>query len=250
MSDRDSHAADMPEYGETWVYEGIIGAIPGLSLSPRTALTLQFVAFECAVLLLGWVYDLPGPAFAGTVAVLVATVGSAALLRIAGQVRREPVPEAYQRLLFGSNIEVVLAVFAFCALITHLFVLDSRLAETTLLESLFGETPPAPAIFLTLLILWDVCYRIGAGWWASVAALYRSVAFRFEPRLSHTLRRIDVETAGFGLLQLAFVPFLADQPVLFAAVVGHVIAVLIVTSLSVALLTLRENETAATYSES
>jgi hypothetical protein len=250
MSDRDGHAADLPEFGETWVYEGIIGAIPGLSLAPRTALALQFVAFECAVLLLGWVYDLPGPAVAGTVAVLVATIGSGALLRIAGQVRREPVPEAYQRLLFGSNIEVVLAVFAFCALITHLFVLDPQYAETTLLESLFGEQPPAPAIFLTLLILWDVCYRIGAGWWASVAALYRSVTFRFDARLAHKLRWIDAETAGFGLLQLVFVPFLVDQPVLFAAVVGHVVAVLVVTTLSVALLTLRENEIPATYSES
>jgi hypothetical protein len=250
MGERDSPTADGPEYGETWVYEGIIGAIPGLSLAPRMALVLQFLAFECAVLLLGWVYDLPGPAFAGTVAVLVATIGSAALLRIAGQVRREPVPEAYRRLLFGSNIEVVLAVFAFCALITHLFVLDVQVAETTLIESLFGETPPAPAIFLTLLILWDVCYRIGAGWWASVAALYRSVTFRFDARLNHKLRRIDVETAGFGVLQLVFVPFLFDQPVLFAAVVGHVLAVLLVTTLSVALLTLRENETTATYSDS
>lgn len=238
------------EYGDTWVYEGIIGAIPGLSLAPGTALVVQFVLFEVAVLGLGWFYGLPGPAVAGTVAVLVATAGSGALMRIAGQVRSEPVPAAYQRLLFGSNVEVVLAVFAFCALITHLFVIDPQFAETTLVESLFGQAPPPPAIYLTLLILWDVCYRIGAGWWASVAALYRSVNFQFDPQMSKRLRRADLETAGFGLLQLALVPFLVDQPVLFAGVVGHVLAVLVVTTLSVALLTLRENETAPAYSDS
>lgn len=250
MSPSDGGAVQGPEYGETWVYEGIIGAIPGLSLDSRTALTVQFLVFECAVLALGWLYGLPGPALAGTVAVLVATIGSGALLRIAGQVREERVPPAYRRLLFGSNIEVVLSIFAFCALITHLFVLDGQLAETTLIESLFGDSPPAPAVFLTLLILWDVCYRIGAGWWASVAALYRSITFQFDAKRSQKLQRIDMETAGFGVLQLAFVPFLIDQPVLFAGVVGHVLAVLVVTTLSVTLLTLRENETGTAYSDS
>jgi hypothetical protein len=48
--------------------------------------------------------------------------------------------------------------------------------------------------------------------------------------------RADLETFGFGLVQLAFVPFLLDQPVLLAAVVGHVGAVTAVTGLSLVLL--------------
>jgi len=152
-----------PAYGDTWVYEGIIGALPGLSLSPRTALAAQFLLFELGVVVLGLAYDLPGAAVAGTVAVTVATLGSGALLRIAGRVRRQPVPASYRRLLFGSNIEVVLGVVSFCLLLTHLFVVDPRSAGTPLIERLLGPEPPAPAVFLTLLILWDVCYRIGAG---------------------------------------------------------------------------------------
>jgi len=94
-------------------------------------------------------------------------------------------------------------------------------------------------VYLTLLVLWDVCYRIGTGWWASVAAVWRSVRFRLDPSTRRALRRADLETLGFGLLQLAFVPFLLGQPVLLAAVVGHVLAVTTVTGLSVLALELR-----------
>jgi hypothetical protein len=228
-----------PEYGETWVYEGIIGAIPGLKLSTRTALLVQFVAFEGMVLVLAWWYDLWTAAAAGTVAVLVATVGSAELVRIAGRIRTSDAPEPYRRLLFGSNIEVVLSMLAFIALLTHIFVFDPANAEQPLLETLFDEDPPVPAVYLTLLILWDVCYRIGAGWWTSVAALWRSVRYRFEQPQGARFRRLDLETAGFGLVQLAFVPFLLDQPVLLWAVAGHVVAVTVVIGASVTLLAVK-----------
>jgi hypothetical protein len=225
-----------PEYGETWVYESIIGALPGISLGARAALVVQFAGFEVAILVLAWVYDLWTAAIAGTVAITIATAGSAEMLRIAGLTRGEDVPDAYRRLLFGSNIEVVLAVLAFVALVTHLFVWDPQNATRPLVETLFGPDPPVLVVYLTLLVLWDVCYRIGTGWWASVAALWRSARFRFEPETRRRLRRADLETLGFGLLQLAFVPFLLGQPVLLAAVVGHVAAVAMVAGLSVGLL--------------
>ncbi|PSQ58731.1 MAG: hypothetical protein BRD23_06035 [Halobacteriales archaeon SW_9_67_25] len=225
-----------PEYGETWVYESIVGALPGIAIGPRSALVLQFAGFEVAILGLAWVYALPQAAIAGTVAVAVATVGSAEMLRIARLARGEDVPDAYRRLLFSSSIEVVLAVLAFVALVTHLFVWDARVASPTLVESLFGPDPPVLVVYLTLLVLWDVCYRIGTGWWASVAALWRSARFRFDADTRRRLRRVDLETAGFGLVQLAFVPFLLGQRVLLVAVVGHVVAVTAVTGLSVVLL--------------
>jgi len=225
-----------PEYGEAWVYEGIIGALPGVDVGPRAALAIQFFVFEIAILVLAWVYDLWPAAVAGTVAVLVATVGSAELLRIGERVREKPVPEAYRRLLFGSNIEVVLSVFAYVALVTYLFVVDPRAVETPLLSVLLGPEPPALAVALMLLVLWDVCYRIGAGWWASVAALWRSARYGFDAGTRSVLRRADLETAGFGFVQLAFVPFLLEQPVLLAAVLGHVLAVTVVIALSIGLL--------------
>jgi hypothetical protein len=223
-------------YSDSWVYEGIVGALPGIAVSPRVALLLQFLLFEAAVLALGVLYNLPEAAIAGTVAVVVSTVGSAELLRIGDQVREMPVPESYRRLLFGSNIEVVLSVLAYIALITHLFVFDPGQAETPLLDGLLGTEPPVLGVYLMLLILWDVCYRIGAGWWASVAALWRTLRYEFDPETRRLLRRSDGEIAVFGLVQGAFLPFLISQPVLFLVVAGHIAAVLAVTGTSMILL--------------
>jgi hypothetical protein len=228
-----------PEYGETWVYESIIGALPGIHINPGIALGIQFVTFEVAIVALAWYYGLWTAAIAGTIAVVVATVGSAEMLRIARVTRGEDVPDAYRRLLFSSNVEVVLSVLAYIALVTHLFVWDPRAATEPLVTRLFGSEPPVLVVYLTLLILWDVCYRIGTGWWASITALWRSARFRFDGETRRALQRADAEALGFGLIQLAFVPFLLDQPVLLAAVVGHVLAVSAVTGSAIALLSLR-----------
>jgi hypothetical protein len=223
----------MTEYGRTWAYESVVGALPGVDVPPRLALAAQFVAFEVPVLALGWYYDLPAAALAGTVAVVVATAGSAEMLRIGGLVRDADAPEPYLRLLFGSSVEVVLAVLAYVALVTYLFVWDTA---PTLVGSLFGADPPVLVVYLTLLVLWDLCYRIGTGWWASVVALWRSARYRFDDATARRLARADAETMGFGLLQLVLVPFVTDHPVLAVAVGGHVLAVTLVTGASIALL--------------
>lgn len=230
-----------PEYGETWVYESIIGAIPGIGLSERRAIAIQFVGFEAAVLALGWYYDLRTAVIAGTVAVAVAALGSAEMLKISATARRPETPDAYRRLLFGSSLEVVLGVVAFVALVTYLFVFDARSAEP-FVETLFGPEPPTAAVFLMLLVLWDLCYRIGTGWWASIVGLWRSVRYRFDTETAATLARADREVLVFGLLQLPLAAFLTEQPILFVAVVGHVIAITIVSGASIALLRSKAEE--------
>lgn len=230
-----------PEYGETWTYESIIGAVPGIDLSERRAIALQFVGFEAAVLALAWYYDLRAAAIAGTVAVAVAALGSGEMLKISAAARRPETPEAYRRLLFGSSIEVVLGVVAFVALVTYLFVFDARSAEP-LIESLFGPEPPVVAAFLMLLVLWDLCYRIGTGWWASIIGLWRSIRYRFDAEAAATLASADREVLVFGLLQLPLIVFLTGQPILFAAVVGHVLAVTAVSGTSILLLRSKAGE--------
>ncbi|MES3518387.1 MAG: hypothetical protein PPP58_12070 [Natronomonas sp.] len=225
-----------PEYGETWVYESIISALPGVELSRRTAIGIQLVGFEVAVVGLAWYYGLWNAAIAGTAAVVVAAIGSVEMLRISRLAREANVPEPYRRLLFGSSVEVVLAVLAFIALVTHLFVFDPGQA---LVETLFGPDPPVLVVYLTLLVLWDLCYRIGTGWWASVVALWRSIRYRFDPETAASLRRVDAETLGFGLTQLVLVPFVLEQPVLLAALLGHVVAVVSVAGASLVVLWLR-----------
>jgi len=225
----------MSRYGETWAYESLVGALPGVDVSPRLALAAQFVAFEVAVLVLGAYHGLPQAAVAGSVAVVVATVGSVGMLRMGRGVRDAGAPESYRALLFGSSVEVVLAVLAYVALLTHLFVVDPRTASDPLVGGLLGSRPPVLVTYLTLLILWDLCYRIGTGWWAAVVALWRSVRLRVDDGTARKLRRLDIETAGFGLVQLALVPFVLDRPVLAVALVGHVLAVVTVTGLAVVL---------------
>ncbi|MFC7026812.1 hypothetical protein ACFQJ5_03140 [Halomicroarcula sp. GCM10025324] len=237
--------APRPDYGETWVYESIVGALPGIRLPTWAAVAIQLFVFETAIIGLSWYYDTWNAAIAATVVVFVATVGSVEMLRISTLIRRIDVPQTYRALLFSSNMEVVLSVLAYVAIISHLFVFDPQTSSSPLVTTLFGEEPPVLVVYLLLLVLWDVSYRIGTGWWATVTGLWRSFRYRFDPETARVFQRADIETWGFGVLQLVLVPFVLDQPVLLAALLAHVAAVTVVTAASVALLRLR-SRTAAT----
>ena len=241
-----------PAYGEAWVYESIVGALPGVGLSKPAAIGLQLAVFEAGVLLLAWVYDLWNAVPAGTVAVGVAAVGSYFMLKLGAENRTLDVAEPYYRLLFGSSIEVVLGVLAFVALVVHLFVTDPATVGTPspaaalvpfpvvpatepLVTALFGPDPPAAVVFLALLVLWDLCYRIGTSWWTAVVSLYREIRLSPGPGTRPRFRRLDALNVGFAVTQLALVPFVADRPVLLLAMCGHVVAVAVVSGAAIAL---------------
>ncbi|GAA0518238.1 hypothetical protein SAMN04488066_11932 [Halorubrum aquaticum] len=217
-------------YGETWVYESLVGGIPGLAISRRVAVAIQFALFEAAVLVLGWYYGLWNAVLAGTVAVLVAAVGSVEMHRLGEKNRLLSTPPEHKRLLFGSSIEIVLGVLAFIALVTYLFVWDGAL-----LGRLFGARPPAPVVYVTLLVLWDLTYRIGTSWWSAVVALWRAVHVDLSPNEAAIARRLDAENVAFSAIQLGLVPFLLEEPILLGAVVGHVLAVAVVCSAAIIL---------------
>ncbi len=229
-------------YGEAWVYESIVGALPGVEVPNRVALAVQFFGFEALLVVLWTLYDLPFEALvAGTVAVTVAAVGSAVMLELGDRLREIPAPEAYRRLLFGSSVEVVLGVLAFVALVTHLFVYDPQNSAEPLVVTLFGPLAdqPTPVVYITLLVLWDVVYRIGTGWWACVVAFWRSYRFSFDAETARRFQRADAINLGFGLVQTLLLPFVADRPVLLVVVAGHVLAVVGVSGASIAMLQLR-----------
>jgi hypothetical protein len=221
-----------PEYGETWVYESLVGGLPGVDLSARAAVAVQFLLFEGAVLVLGAAYRRPDAAVAGTVAVSVAALGSALMLSVAARLRALALPDAYTRALFGSSVEVVLGLLAYAALLTYVFVYDPR-ASPSLLADLFGARPPLPVVYLALLVWWDLCYRIGTAWWTAVVGLWRSLTVDVDAETARALRTVERDTAAFGLLQLALAPLVADHPVLLAALLGHVAATLAVAAASV-----------------
>ncbi|MFB6106480.1 MAG: hypothetical protein ABEJ70_05870 [Halobacteriaceae archaeon] len=220
---------------DTWVYESLVGAVPGVDLSDGTAVAVQFGAFEAAVLALAAVDGRWWGALAGTAAVAVAAVGSAFMLDLGARTRALDLPPAYTRLLFGSSVEVVLGLLAYVGLLTYLFVYDPR-AGPTLLGRALGPSPSLAGTYVALLVLWDVCYRIGTGWWAALTALWRTTRFAFDPATRRSLAAVDRRTVGFGVLQLALVPFVADHPVLTVALGGHVAAVVLVAGSSALLL--------------
>jgi hypothetical protein len=225
-----------PEFGETWTYESIVGALPGIEVSTTLALVIQLGIFEVGVIVLAWYYDLWNVALAGSAAVFVAGVGSIEMVRVARRIRSVDMPGAYRRLLFGSNMEVVLAVLAFSAMLTYLFMPNPASGRAPFLDRLLGPNPPVLVVYFLLLVLWDVCYRIGTGWWATVTAVWRSYRYPFNAEATRTFLRADIETIAFGILQLLLVPFVLDFPVLLSVLVAHVSAVVVVTSVSLWLL--------------
>ncbi|MFC4990019.1 DUF7530 family protein [Saliphagus infecundisoli] len=221
------------EYGETWVYESIVGALPGVDLPDRVAVAIQLAAFEAAILVVAAVYGLWTAVPAGTAAVAVAAAGSWFMLRYSRETRTLKTPPAYRQVLFGSSIEVVLGVVAFVALITYLFVYDPATTGESLVTELFGPKPPPLAVGLALLVLWDVVYRIGTCWWASVASLWRAYRYAFDADETRRLVALDARNVGFAAVQLLFVPFVADRPLLLWALCGHVLAVACVSGLAI-----------------
>ncbi|GAB7009817.1 DUF7530 family protein [Halorubrum trueperi] len=207
-------------YGETWVYESLVGGIPGIRISRALAVAIQFALFEIGVVALGWYYGLWDAVLAGTVAVAVAAAGSVEMHRLGAINRNLSTPPEHKRLLFGSSVEIVLSVLAFIALVTYLISWDGAL-----LDRLFGPSPPLSVVYLTLLILWDLTYRIGTSWWSAVVALWRAVHVDLPETEAARARRLDAENVAFSGLQLALVPFLLADPVLLGAIVGHVLAV-------------------------
>jgi len=225
--------------GDTeWVYESIVRSVPIVNTSRRTALAVQFLGFEAAVLLLGWYHGLPEAAIAGTVGLLVAVGGSAFMLRLSSGFRSHNRPRRYLELLFGSRIEIVLGLVSFILLIVYVFVYDPQMNGPSLVSTLLGEQPPLLFTFVLLMIGWDVAYRIGVGWWACVTGFWRTVRYgnTLDAKKRRQFARLDAMTIGFASLQLLFVPILFGHPILQTIVVGHVVAVGAVSGASIAML--------------
>lgn len=224
--------------GDEWVYESIIRSVPGLNTSRRVAILVQFVGFEAAILLLAWYHGLPNAAIAGTIGVFVAVAGSVFMLRLARGIRRSPTPDPYRRMLFGSRIELVLGLVAFLLLVVYVFIYDPGQPGPPLVTELLGEARPILLSFLLLMVAWDVTYRIGVGWWASVTGLWRSRRFADSLTDAETRQflRLDALTVAFAAVQVLLVPVLSGHPLLQVAVLGHVVAVIIVSGASILVL--------------
>ena len=227
-------AADADRGG--WAYVSLVNAVPGVTLGPRQALAVQFGLFEAAAVVLAAAYGRWEALPVATVAVLVATAGSAFMLSLSERIRALEPPAPYRRTLFDSSVDVLMGLVAFVALLTYVLV-GARSPDGGLLVRLLGDPLPALPVAFALLLAWDVCYRIGTAWWVSLSGLWRALAY--DGRLDDAARAASVgierRAVAFAALQLLLVPFLRAEPLLAAALVGHVGAVAVVSGLTVAL---------------
>lgn len=231
-----SQVSDAREQGG-WAYVSLISTLSGLSLEPRRALALQFVAFEGAAVALSAWYSLWEALPFATVAITVASVGSGLMVTLTDRLRSLDPPEPYRRTLFDSGVDVVMGLVAFIALVTYLLVARPS-AGTGAVLGYFNGTRSVVAVAFGLLVAWDLCYRIGTAWWVSLTGLWRSVRFgsAIDRRARTGYVRLDLLTIGFAGLQLLLVPFVRGDRLLAVAVVGHVAAVVIVSSASAAII--------------
>jgi hypothetical protein len=225
-----------PDRSTGWAYVSIVSAVPGLSLDPRVALPAQFLLFECGTVALAVWYDLWPAVPVATVAVALATLGSGLMVRLRTVVRSQELPQRYRSLLFESGADVAMGLVAFITLLTYVLV-RSRPPGPDVLDRIVGVALPAPALFLALVVAWDLCYRIGVGWLASVTGCWRAIRSGNggSAQRRQAFRIADLLTIGFALSQLVLVPFLGSEPILVALVVGHVLAVLLVSGCAIGL---------------
>lgn len=221
--------------GGGWAYLRLVSALPVVSLDPRAALAVQFVAFEGVAVGLAAGYGAWGALPLATAAIVVSTLGSALMSRLADRIRALDPPARYRGLLFDSSVDVLMGLVAFVLLVTHLLVGGGG-SGAGALERLLGRSPPAPVVVFALFVAWDLAYRIGIGWWASITGLWRAVTLggQFDAGTRAAYARADALTIGFAALQLLLVPFVATDRLLVGLLVGHVLAVVVVSGLAVA----------------
>lgn len=226
--------------GGGWAYLSLAALVPRRFDDPTTALVAQFVGFAGVALGLAAWFDRWELLPLAAVAILVSTTGSALMVALNARIRELDPPTAYRRLLFEAPLDVVMGLVAFIAFLTYLLV-GAHESSPGSLAARLGEPLPALAVGFSLVLAWDVCYRIGTAWWASVTGLWRTVVFRrgLDRSTRSAYVRTELLIAGFAGLQLLLVPFLwADRP-LAVLVLGHVGAVVIVTTVSITLLLAR-----------
>ncbi len=217
-----------------WAYISLISALPGLSTNDRSAIIVQFCAFEGVALLLAVTYNLWQLLPFATTAIVVSTFGSYLMVNLSDRIQSHNPPDSYQRILFDSSIDIVMGLVAFIALLTYLLI-DAQAPGPGLLDRLFGNPAPPLAVFFALFVAWDLTYRIGIGWWTSITGLWRTITLRTKDPgpTNNTYTRADFYTMIFAGSQLLLVPFLWSDRLLAWLLLGHIFAVFTVSSFAI-----------------
>jgi hypothetical protein len=209
-----------------WIYEIIVGSIPPFSLLPyRYSILLQLLLLLVIGLILGYFFNLePLSMLYGSLGILVAVSWSLLILQLGPTLRKFRAPlskdenellEKYRGILFHRNhYEALPGLAIFITFMVYLFNFGSDLIEYWL-----GKDPDIILLLFVSLLIWDICYRMGLGIWASILALWRSIKLQklAEKRseLEHTpytelnyLRKLDINNVFFGMISLLLIPII------------------------------------------
>lgn len=209
----------------SWTYETIVNALPGVRVADWVAYCLQLGGFASVAIVLWVWYGLPQTTLVTAfVTIGVATLGSIELIYLSRRVRQADGSQRYWDLMFNSQIELVMGLVAFFIFVVYVFVVDAR-AGGGLLESLLGERPPVLVVFFMLVLVWDLCYRIGTAWWATVCSLWRALAEQPDVETRRQYWLLDGSIVLFSMSQLLVVFVVQGDWFLQGVVVGHVVAV-------------------------
>lgn len=233
-----------------WVHEIILENIPPFSWLPRGYnVALQMFLMEIVGASIAISLSLPYHSILfGSLAILVISLWSFLIYHIGLTIHQlEPpsaplereVIEQYQKSLFSRrHYELHLAVSVLAFLLFYLSFFKQSLVSYWL----GGNFSPA-LLFLVVLILWDISYRIGVGLWSAILAFKRSISLlrvsKMRTKMRYTayrelktLKRMDFINLVFGLVTLLLYPLFSFDITFFAGLLVYATAILLFSAAS------------------
>ncbi len=233
---------------EKWIYELIVERVPPFSYFNReNAVLLQLFIMLLAGVLISSLANLPAiSAVMGALTILVVVLWSRLTLVIAPMIRtfrpslsemEREIVERYRKLLFSRyRPEFIIGAGFFIPLILHLFR-DMTLFQHYLRSNIY-------VIFFALVLIWDVAYRAGIGFWVCIMNFVRSYrllkASRMREAMDYTflndlkmMKRIDRNSLSFGVAGFLLIPVIYPDPILTSAVMLYSLFLIALSGLSI-----------------
>ncbi|MFQ6061700.1 MAG: pyridoxamine 5'-phosphate oxidase family protein [Methanosarcinales archaeon] len=229
-----------------WVYEEIVSRIPPFSLlSYKSSILLQLLLLLFIGLFIGYIYHLDSIVLLyGSIGIFVAVLWSLLILQLGPTLRKFRAPlnqkenallEQYKKILFHKNhYEMIPGIIIFVLLMLYLYVFHQYFSRRSMMESWFGEHPSPILLIFVMILLWDICYRMGLGIWTTTLSMWRSLNLKkmAEKRteLEHTpytelkhLKKLDINNMFFGIISLLLLPIIQDDYLLVLSILAFVI---------------------------
>ncbi len=233
---------------EKWIYELIVEKVPPFSFLDReNAVLFQLLIMLIAGLLISYLANLPPiSAVMGALAIFVVVLWSRLTLVLAPMIRtfrpslsekEKEVVENYRKLLFSKyRPEFIIGAGFFIPLTFHLFS-NGVVFEHYLRSNRY-------VIFFALILVWDIAYRAGIGFWVCLMNLTRSwkllIASKQRKSMDYTflndlktMHRIDRNSLLFGSAGFLLLPVVSIDTTLVAGVMLYSITLIGLSFLSI-----------------